>query len=155
MTTKFNSILLSNKNNYKIIDDGEFVDETAFLNKIANCLNTGVDVLELKFKNLSSKDIMSVCKKSRELCSYFGALMLIFDRVDIAKLVEADGVVLDAKSIAPVDAKKLVENTLLIGFESFADDRSVNLEDKDVDFIVSKKLHNDLTKKVFVLNDFE
>lgn len=150
MTTKFNSILLRDKNSYYILDDSKFINETAFLNNIAEVLNSGVDVLELKFQNLSSKEILSIVKKARELCSYFDALLVIFDRIDIAKLAEADGIVLNSNTISPNEAKKLVEDAMLIGFECFSIENTVELSDKNIDFIISNLPNLDCKKKYFV-----
>lgn len=151
MSTKFNRILLRDKYNYKIVDDSEFQDETSFLNNIASILNTGVDVLELKFECLPSREVFLVCKKVRELCSYFGALMLVFDRIDVVKLVQADGVVLNNESIPLLEAKKLVEDSFLMGFESFSQEGFIGFDDENVDFIVTSIPYDKTAKKIFLL----
>ena len=94
---------------------------------------------------------MSIVKKARELCSYFDALLVIFDRIDIAKLAEADGVVLNNDTISPIDAKKLVEDGMLIGYEYFLDNTSVDLQDKNIDFVVAKSEINISNKKLFII----
>jgi len=152
MTTKFQSMLMSNKNTYKIVDDTDFIAETSFLNSIAGILNSGVDVLELKFNHLSSAEILSVSQKTRELCSYFNSLLIIFDRIDIAKLVEADGVALNFNTISPIVAKKLIEDALLIGFELYDINDLASVSNSEIDFFVSENEFFCSNKKIFITN---
>ena len=155
MTTKFQSMLMSNKNTYKIVDDTDFIDETSFLNSIAGILNSGVDVLELKFNHLSSAEILSVSQKTRELCSYFNSLLIIFDRIDIAKLVEADGVALNFNTISPIVAKKLIEDALLIGFELYDINDLASVSNSEIDFFVSENEFSCICKIINLFSLFQ
>ncbi|MCR4881017.1 MAG: thiamine phosphate synthase [bacterium] len=118
MTTKLQKHLLKDKKNYKIFVLSDINAENSFLNDVGIALKEGVDVVEFDGNNLVSKDFLSTGKKLRDLCGVFNALLIIKDRIDIAKLVGADGVALDKNSVSISEAHKLVEDNLLLGFHA-------------------------------------
>lgn len=96
-----------------------FTDETTpddFLDNLAQELNNGADLII--FKTIAPTGIsVKTASKAKLLAGEFDATFLIYDRADIAFLIEADGLALDENSISEKDAKKILgEDVLYIKF---------------------------------------
>lgn len=96
-----------------------FTDETnadKFLDELAKELNSGADLIIFK-TNANTGISIEIAQKAKLLCAEFDATFLIYDRADIAYLIEADGMALDPKSISESNAKKILgDNVLYIKF---------------------------------------
>ncbi len=137
VSTKINKLLLKDRKNYHIVTLNDITDENNFLNKTAEILKNGCDVLEFDGTNLSSSELFSVAKKLRNLSGVFNSLLIIKDRIDIAKLSGADGVCLDRNSIPASEAYKLTENHLLLGCHANDEIWENKTNTDNLDFIVS------------------
>ena len=63
----------------------------------------------------SAYKIIEHGKRIRELCSIYNALFIVHDRLDVAKIVHADGVFLPKNGINAKIAKDFFENNIIIG----------------------------------------
>ncbi len=75
----------------------------------------GAVALQLREKDMEARALYELARALRELCSRYGAALLVNDRVDVAIAAGADGVHLPANSFALADARRLVGATRLIG----------------------------------------
>ena len=123
-------------------------NENEFLNATAQILKDGTEIVEFDGTKLSSKDYLSVGKKLRDLCGVFNALLIIKDRIDIAKLANAEGITLDKGSISTQEAYKLTEGNLLLGYHVECENLPKKNELEFLDFIVSDAAIN-IDTKVF------
>ncbi|MCM1009259.1 MAG: thiamine phosphate synthase [Fusobacterium sp.] len=84
-----------------------------FLDSLAKELANGADLII--FKTTASTGIsLEIAKKAKLLAGEFDATFLIYDRADIAFLIEPDGILLDENSISEIDAKKILGHEILI-----------------------------------------
>ena len=137
MKNKLNKLLLKDKKTYKVCILENTEKENEFLNETAKILKDSTDVIEFDGTKLNSKDYLSVAKKLRDLCGVFNALLIIKDRIDIAKLSNAEGIALDIHSIPPQEAHKLSEDILLLGYHVQCKNSQNENEHELLDFIVS------------------
>ena len=151
MNNKFNKILLEKKNNYISVNAKDYISENDLLNKAAEKLNNGVDILEFRGENLTSSNFLSTALKLRELTALFNSLLIIYDRIDIAKLVKADGILLSKNTIDILQAKKLIENDYLAGFYCERKEETDSLQTEYYDFVVSKEQLENITIKNYVI----
>lgn len=77
--------------------------------------SSGVDIVQLRAKNLSDKKMLSLARKLSSLIHSHRKLFLINDRPDIAYLSRADGVHLGLDDISASDARKLLGPGKVIG----------------------------------------
>ena len=77
-----------------------FKSDDEFLDRVALALKNGVDIIQLREKSRPAKEIIELGYKIRELASNFNALFIVNDRIDIAKIVKADGVHLGQDDIS-------------------------------------------------------
>ncbi|HKV56170.1 MAG TPA: thiamine phosphate synthase, partial [Candidatus Binataceae bacterium] len=55
-------------------------------------LEAGAKVLQLRLKDLGSRDFLAAARAIANLCAERGAILIVNDRADIAKLADAAGV---------------------------------------------------------------
>ncbi len=92
---------------------------------IEQAIDGGVGTVQLREKDLSTRDLYRLAKEIREITERKGANLIINDRVDIAIAVDADGVHLGWQSLEIGIVRKMVGRDKLIGFSAH------NLEDAE------------------------
>lgn len=110
-----NQLRLKNKKKYLIVNSDKFKTENDFLDAIAQKLNEGIDIIELRETNTNPYKIISIGKKIRELCSIYNTIFIVNDRIDIAQIINADGIFLNKFSIDIVSARNLTNKETIIG----------------------------------------
>jgi len=81
---------------------------------VAAALDGGVNLVQLREKDLSARELYALARRLRELTAG-RALFLVNDRLDVALAVEADGVHLAGHSLPPAAARAVAGPTRLIG----------------------------------------
>lgn len=64
-------------------------DLASFLPRV---LEAGVDMVQLREKDMEAKHLLEHCAIVRRICNEFGALFFVNDRIDVAIAAQADGV---------------------------------------------------------------
>ena len=59
---------------------------------LERAIEGGVRAIQLREKDLSSKDLFQLAAKTRELCDRYDAQLFVNDRIDVALAVDAAGV---------------------------------------------------------------
>lgn len=77
----------------------------------------GVDAVQLREKSLGGRDLLTLARRIRSITSG-RALLLVNDRVDVARASGADGVHLPSAGIAPRDARRWLGAEALIGYSA-------------------------------------
>ena len=72
-------------------------------------------MIQLREKDLTGKELLTLARELRELTRQYGSKLLINDRIDIALAVDADGVHLGHQSISVQDARRAFESSSMIG----------------------------------------
>jgi thiamine-phosphate pyrophosphorylase len=75
----------------------------------------GAHVIQLREKNLPERDLLERARQVRKWTRDAGALLIVNDRADIAKLAEADGVHLGQDDLPVKEARRLLGPDALIG----------------------------------------
>ena len=78
-------------------------------------LHAGVDVVQLREKTLSDRELLQLGKKVREWTREAGALFIMNDRPDLALLLDADGVHVGQTELTVREARRIVGPDRLIG----------------------------------------
>lgn len=104
-------------------------------------LDGGVRLVQLREKDLSSRELLCLARELRELTNQFDAKLLINDRVDIAIASCADGVHLGRQSISVTDARRAFEvssmpgTVPIIGVSTHSLEEALHAEADGADFI--------------------
>ena len=99
---------------YGIIDV-DFVT-TAFLNGAAHAFaDAGVEVVQLRGKSLDTRSLVDAAQQVGHVIQGAGGRFVVDERVDVARVVGADGVHLGPHDLSPQQARRLLGPGALIG----------------------------------------
>lgn len=102
---------------------------------VADALAGGVRCVQLREKDLASRQLFDLAEELREITRSYGAQLLINDRPDIALAVGADGVQLGVSSLPVSEARRLLGPKRLIGYSSHSIAEAVLAERNGADFV--------------------
>ena len=102
---------------------------------VEEALKGGVKAVQLREKDLSSRELYQLAQEMRDITSRYGARLFINDRIDIALAVDADGVHLGHGSIPIQSARQLLGEEKLIGVSCHGRESAVAAQEKGADFI--------------------
>ncbi len=122
----FNLYLITDRQGTRGREIGAVVEEA---------LKGGAKAVQLREKDLSSRDLYETAYALRKLTARYGARLFINDRIDIALVVGADGVHLGNSSIPVHRARKILGENRLIGVSCHNTVSAVNAQEKGADFI--------------------
>ena len=132
---KYNKLILGNKKLYLVTNSDKFENDDAFLDAVASALKGGVDILQLREKTMPANRIIELGKKIKLLCAEYGATFIVNDRVDIAYVLEADGVHLGQDDMAVESARKILGNNAIIGVSTHAPEQAQKAVADGADYI--------------------
>lgn len=118
-----------------------------WLETAARLLDGGVDVLQLREKELDGAELLHRAGQLRELCRRHGALLIINDRPDAAVLAGADGVHLGQDDLPPEEVRKLVGPHMLIGLSTHTQQQARDAQRRGVDYIGVGPVYPSATKR--------
>jgi thiamine-phosphate pyrophosphorylase len=102
---------------------------------IEEALRGGVRAVQLRDKELCTKELYETAYELRRLTSRYGAKLIINDRVDIALAVEADGVHIGADSLPLYKVRRLLGERKLIGVSCHNQVQAITAQEMGADFI--------------------
>ncbi len=105
------------------------------LENIQKACTSGIELVQLRLKNVSEKKILKVAEAAREITSHFQTRLIINDHYKIAKEVKADGVHLGKTDACPTIARKHLYTWQIIGGTANTIQDCETLIDKEVDYI--------------------
>ena len=117
-----------------------------FYSCIEEAIKGGVKIVQLREKNISTKDFYEKALKVKEICKNYGVLFIINDRLDIAQAVEADGVHLGQSDMPIEKARKILKDKFLIGATARNVEESKKAELLGADYIGSGAIFGTSTK---------
>jgi thiamine-phosphate pyrophosphorylase len=136
----FNLYLITDRGNTRGRDLSFVVEEA---------LKGGVKAVQLREKDLPSRDLYETAYEMRKLTSHYGARLFINDRVDIALAVDADGVHLGASSMPIHRARKIFGKGRMIGVSCHNMVTALSAQDKGADFITFGPVFYTPSKSVY------
>ncbi len=99
---------------YFITDRSGFSKEE-FLYRIEQALMGGVTLLQLREKEISTAEYISLAQKVHKITQKFKVPLIIDDRVDVALAVDAEGVHLGLEDMPICTARKILGEEKIIG----------------------------------------
>lgn len=132
---KYNKFMLEDKKLYLVTNSDKFESEDLFLDAVASALKGGVDILQLREKNMPANKIIELGKKVKLLCAEYGATFIVNDRVDIAYVLDADGVHLGQDDMDIESARKILGNNAIIGISTHAPEQAQKAVNDGADYI--------------------
>ena len=129
-----------------LVTDEKACLEKDFYSCIEEAIKGGVGIVQLREKNISTKDFYEKALKVKEICKNYGALFIINDRLDIAQAVGADGVHLGQSDMPIEKARKILKDKFLIGATARNIEEAKRAELLGADYIGSGAIFGTSTK---------
>ena len=98
-----------------LVTDEKACNGKDFYKCIEESIKGGVKIVQLREKNISTKDFYKKALKVKEICKNYEVLFIINDRLDITQAVEADGVHLGQSDMPIEKAREILKDKFLIG----------------------------------------
>jgi thiamine-phosphate pyrophosphorylase len=130
-----NKSVIESKKLYLVTNSDNFGSEDEFLDAVASALQGGVDILQLREKNMSAKKILELGRKLKQLCSEYGATFIVNDRIDIATILQADGVHLGQDDLDVKSAREILGDKCIVGVSTHAPEQALKAVEDGADYI--------------------
>ncbi len=144
---KYNQIKLNQKNLYLVTNSDSFKSDDDFLDAVASALQGGVDILQLREKTKPASEILALGKKIKQLCLQYDTTFIVNDRVDIAYVLEADGVHLGQNDLDVKSARNILGDNFIIGVSTHAPNQALKAVEDGADYIGVGPVFETPTKK--------
>ena len=105
------------------------------LNNIQSACASGIELVQLRLKDVNEKKVLETAKKAKEITDHFQTRLIINDYYKIAAAIKADGVHLGKSDICPTIARKELASWQIIGGTANTLEDCQTLIDKKVDYI--------------------
>lgn len=146
-TMDLNKIRLDNRKLYLVTNSDAFNSDDEFLDAVASALSGGVDIIQLREKTANANRIIALGKKIRELCSIYNALFIVNDRLDLAKILNADGVHIGQEDVDIKTAREFLGKDFIIGVSTHEIAQATEAIENGADYIGVGPVYQTPTKQ--------
>ncbi len=101
------------------ITENRLMPAGVVLEMVKEALAGGARIVQLRDKHSSDGQLIALAKKLKRLCHSYDALFLVNDRVELARLVEADGVHLGKDDASCEEARQILGKESIIGVSCY------------------------------------
>lgn len=116
---------------------------------LTSALAAGVIAIQLRERDLSSRDLLRLAQEVYQLTTASGAQLLINDRVDVALALGGVGVHLRADSLPLTTARKILGLQRLIGISTHSVEEAVRAEAEGADYVVLGPIYETPSKTIY------
>ncbi|TMK19119.1 MAG: thiamine phosphate synthase [Actinobacteria bacterium] len=113
---------------------------------LEDALGAGVDVLQLREKELEAAPILEIAEVFRDRCDAHGVPFIVNDRADLALAAAADGVHLGQEDLPVAHARRILGRHAIVGRSTHDADQFRRALSEDVDYVVAGPVHETPTK---------
>ena len=118
-----------------LVTDSEILKDRDFYKCIEDALKAGVTTLQLREKEASGREFLEKAYKLRRLTKKYNVTFIINDRVDIALLVDADGVHVGQSDIPAWEVRKLIGNDKIVGVSVRTVEEAIEAKESGADYL--------------------
>ncbi len=98
-------------------------------------LNGGVDIVQLREKELPRREVELAALTFRRLCDTYSALFVVNDDPDLARACNADGVHVGQDDMAASDARAAVGPDAIVGLSTHTEEQIAAAAEQPVDYV--------------------
>lgn len=110
-------------------------DGTSYVDQVARACAGGADIVQLRDKKLSTRDLLRLAKELQAVCDRTGALFVLNDRVDVALAADVDGVHVGQEDLPVRHARALLGHRKLIGCSTHSPAQALAAAGDGADYI--------------------
>jgi thiamine-phosphate pyrophosphorylase len=119
---------------YLVTDQG-LCRRSRLVDVIAQAIDGGVSVVQLREKQLATREFVRLARQVRELIKPRNVPLFINDRVDVALAAEADGIHVGQEDMEVMDVRKLVGDTMAVGLSVNTEAEVLEANQLPVDYL--------------------
>lgn len=119
---------------YSILDPSQ-IEGRSTASVLEGLLRGGTKILQLRAKELNSKEFFHLAQRARGLTREAGCLLIVNDRADIALATQADGVHLGQEDLPLALARRLMGREKIIGISTHDLAQAKEAEEGGADYI--------------------
>ena len=139
---------------YFITDSSNYSEEE-FLHRVEQALVGGVTLLQLREKDKTTREYISLAEKVHILTKKYNVPLIIDDRVDIALSVGAEGVHLGQSDMPISTARKILGDDFIIGATTKTVPQALEAYEQGADYLGVGAIYPTSTKVKTVLTSTE
>lgn len=98
-------------------------------------LNGGVDIVQLREKELPRREIELAAQTFRRLCDTYSALFIVNDDPDLARACDADGVHVGQQDMPAEEARAALGPDAIVGLSTHSEEQIAASAERPVDYI--------------------
>ena len=102
---------------------------------VAACLRGGVDIVQLRDKELDARPLLDRAGVAAAVCADFGVPFIVNDRPDLALACEAAGVHVGQDDVPPAVARRILGDGAVVGLSTHAPDEWDSAVGEPVDYL--------------------
>lgn len=143
------------KSRIYFITDSTPYTEQEFLARVKSALQGGVDLIQLREKERTTREYIALAEKVHELSKQFAAPLIIDDRVDVALASGAEGVHLGQSDMQIDTARKILGDEFIIGATTKTVEQALEAFEQGADYLGVGAIYPTTTKVKTVLTSTE
>lgn len=133
------------------ITDSTGLSEEEFLRRTEAALQGGVTFLQLREKNRTTREYLSLAEKVHELTRRYGVPLLIDDRLDVAMAMDAEGVHLGQSDLPIRIARRILGPDKIVGATAKTVPQATEAYEQGADYLGVGAIYPTTTKVKTVL----
>ena len=137
------------------ITDSTNYSEEEFLRRVEEACKGGVTLIQLREKERTTREYMSLAEKVHEITMRYDIPLIIDDRVDVALAVNAEGVHVGQSDMPVVIARKLMGTDKIVGATAKTVPQAVEAYEQGADYLGVGAIYPTTTKVKTVLTSVD
>lgn len=118
----------------------------ALLALIARALELGVELIQIREKDLSARELSALTRRAMALPNPHRTLVLVNDRIDVALACGAHGVHLPGNRIAPAKLRGILPERFVVGVSCHTREELFRAQEEDADYAFIGSVFRPLSK---------
>ncbi|MBQ8790351.1 MAG: thiamine phosphate synthase [Ruminiclostridium sp.] len=139
---------------YFITDSTNYAEEE-FLNRIEEACKGGVTLIQLREKDKTTREYLSLAQKVHEITRRYGIPLIIDDRVDVALAVDAEGVHVGQSDMPVSIARSLMGKDKIVGATAKTVPQALEAYNQGADYLGVGAIYPTTTKVKTVLTSVD
>ena len=137
------------------ITDSTNYSEDEFLYRVEEACKGGVTLVQLREKERTTREYITFAEKVHEITLRYDIPLIIDDRVDVALVVEAEGVHVGQSDMPVAAARKLMGDNKIVGATTKTVPQAIEAYEQGADYLGVGAIYPTTTKVKTVLTSVE
>jgi thiamine-phosphate pyrophosphorylase len=137
------------------ITDSTPYSEDEFLGRVESALKGGVSLIQLREKERTTREYISLAQKVHKLAKRFGVPLIIDDRIDVALAAKTEGVHLGQSDMPIKTAREILGDDFIIGATAKTVEQALEAYEQGADYLGVGAIYPTTTKVKTVLTSTE